>query len=167
MSWTDERKETLEKLWADGLTASQIAKQLGGVTRNAVLGKVHHMGLSSRVAGRRPSGVAKPAPSVARKRAKPPSPPRSLASPPSPPPAPVVKAAQDLTPGLATMLTLGPHMCKWPIGDPCSDDFTFCGRRAAGRFCEDHARRAFEPATVRPKRQRQHRSRLSLAFLDY
>jgi len=41
MSWTDERVEVLKKLWSDGLSASQIAKQLGGVTRNAVIGKVH------------------------------------------------------------------------------------------------------------------------------
>ncbi|MGB6229459.1 MAG: GcrA family cell cycle regulator, partial [Litorimonas sp.] len=45
-SWTEDRVETLSKLWADGLSASQIAKQLGGVTRNAVIGKVHRLGLS-------------------------------------------------------------------------------------------------------------------------
>jgi GcrA cell cycle regulator len=43
MSWTDERVTTLKKLWLDGLSASQIAKQLGGVTRNAVIGKVHRL----------------------------------------------------------------------------------------------------------------------------
>jgi len=48
MSWTDERVTTLKKLWLDGLSASQIAKQLGGVTRNAVIGKVHRLGLSGR-----------------------------------------------------------------------------------------------------------------------
>ncbi|MCL5778227.1 GcrA cell cycle regulator [Limibaculum sp. FT325] len=51
MSWTDERVEKLKELWADGMSASQIAKQLGGVTRNAVIGKVHRLGLSNRVAG--------------------------------------------------------------------------------------------------------------------
>ena len=50
MSWTDERVSTLKKLWLDGLSASQIAKQLGGVTRNAVIGKVHRLGLSGRAA---------------------------------------------------------------------------------------------------------------------
>jgi GcrA cell cycle regulator len=52
MSWTDERVSTLKKLWLDGLSASQIAKQLGGVTRNAVIGKVHRLGLSGRAAPR-------------------------------------------------------------------------------------------------------------------
>ena len=45
MSWTDERVELLKKLWADGLSASQIAAELGGITRNAVIGKVHRLGL--------------------------------------------------------------------------------------------------------------------------
>ena len=43
MAWTDERVEQLKKLWSEGLSASQIAKQLGGVTRNAVIGKVHRL----------------------------------------------------------------------------------------------------------------------------
>lgn len=50
LSWTDERVTALKKLWLDGLSASQIAKQLGGVTRNAVIGKVHRLGLSGRAA---------------------------------------------------------------------------------------------------------------------
>ena len=48
MNWTDERVELLKKLWADGLSASQIAAELGGITRNAVIGKVHRLGLSGR-----------------------------------------------------------------------------------------------------------------------
>ena len=48
MAWNDERVELLKKLWADGLSASQIASRLGGVTRNAVIGKVHRLGLSGR-----------------------------------------------------------------------------------------------------------------------
>ena len=48
MGWTDERVELLKKLWADGLSASQIAAELGGITRNAVIGKVHRLGLSGR-----------------------------------------------------------------------------------------------------------------------
>ena len=51
MSWTDERVETLKKMWGEGQSASQIAKELGGVTRNAVIGKVHRLGLSNRVGG--------------------------------------------------------------------------------------------------------------------
>ena len=48
MSWTDERVELLKKLWSDGLSASQIAAELGGITRNAVIGKVHRLGLAGR-----------------------------------------------------------------------------------------------------------------------
>ncbi|MFN0116401.1 MAG: GcrA family cell cycle regulator, partial [Paracoccaceae bacterium] len=51
MSWTDERVETLKRMWTEGQSASQIAKELGGVTRNAVIGKVHRLGLSNRVGG--------------------------------------------------------------------------------------------------------------------
>ena len=57
MSWTDERVETLKKMWAEGQSASQIAKELGGVTRNAVIGKVHRLGLSNRVGPDRKSVV--------------------------------------------------------------------------------------------------------------
>ena len=56
MTWTDERVETLKKLWADGLSASQIAAELGGITRNAVIGKVHRLGLSGRA--KSPSSAA-------------------------------------------------------------------------------------------------------------
>src|SRR5207342_1846126 len=56
MSWTDERVEMLKKLWADGLSASQIAAELGGITRNAVIGKVHRLGLSGRA--KSPSSAA-------------------------------------------------------------------------------------------------------------
>jgi len=48
MSWTDDRVEILKKMWGEGQSASQIAKELGGVTRNAVIGKVHRLGLSNR-----------------------------------------------------------------------------------------------------------------------
>jgi GcrA cell cycle regulator len=69
MSWTDERVEKLKELWGDGMSASQIAKILGGVTRNAVIGKVHRLGLSNR--GAAPGGQAvpdeaKPAPKPAK-----------------------------------------------------------------------------------------------------
>ena len=66
MSWTDERVSTLKKLWLDGLSASQIAKQLGGVTRNAVIGKVHRLGLSGRAAPSQPSRPVFKAPRPAR-----------------------------------------------------------------------------------------------------
>ncbi|MEL6435380.1 MAG: GcrA family cell cycle regulator [Pseudomonadota bacterium] len=56
MSWTDERVETLKKLWADGLSASQIAAKLGGVSRNAVIGKVHRLKLAPRAKSTKQNG---------------------------------------------------------------------------------------------------------------
>jgi GcrA cell cycle regulator len=163
MGWTDERIETLKKLWLDGLSASQIAKQLGGVTRNAVIGKVHRLGLSGRAA---PSQPARPA-------YKPPRPvsdnvrtavtnhqTRSRASQSNvSAQAETVDAitgaasrplpVRDEAPGSATVLTLGAHMCKWPIGDPSSEGFTFCGKSNGGEgpYCVEHARIAYQPAT--------------------
>ncbi|MEO8927828.1 MAG: GcrA family cell cycle regulator, partial [Caulobacteraceae bacterium] len=66
MGWTDERVEILKKLWLDGHSASQIAKQLGGVTRNAVIGKVHRLGLSGRATPSQPARPAFKAPRPAR-----------------------------------------------------------------------------------------------------
>ncbi|MDP2737725.1 MAG: GcrA family cell cycle regulator, partial [Pseudorhodobacter sp.] len=66
MSWTDERVETLKKMWGEGQSASQIAKELGGVTRNAVIGKVHRLGLSNRV-GASAEGATAPAAGIATK----------------------------------------------------------------------------------------------------
>jgi len=151
MGWTDERVETLKKLWMDGLSASQIAKQLGGVTRNAVIGKVHRLGLSGRATPSHPSRPAFKAP-------RPPRPissqPRTRALEPRPHhvPAPRAEPFVEL-PGTATVLTLGAHMCKWPIGDPASDDFTFCGRRAVDEapYCVDHARVAYAPPQGKKK----------------
>lgn len=161
MSWTDERVETLKKLWQEGHSASQIAKQLGGVTRNAVIGKVHRLGLSGRAA---PSQPARPV----YKPAKPPraaapevsARPQAQAQPvrrvepvvarqaPSLPAVPVIEG-----PGTATVLTLGAKMCKWPIGDPSSDEFTFCGRRADDGipYCVEHSRVAYQPQQKKKK----------------
>src|SRR6266851_96252 len=66
MGWTDERVEILKKLWLEGLSASQIAKQLGGVTRNAVIGKVHRLGLSGRAEPPRPRRAAPKTPRTVR-----------------------------------------------------------------------------------------------------
>ena len=54
MAWTDDRVEILKKLWAEGLSASQIARELGDVTRNAVIGKVHRLGLAGRASPTKP-----------------------------------------------------------------------------------------------------------------
>lgn len=113
MSWTDERVEKLKELWTEGMSASQIAKVLGGVTRNAVIGKVHRLGLSNR-AGSDESKTAeapKPKPAAAPKPAAPAK--AAAAAEPvadAPVPAPVVRrtppvirdATQPRAPGAPT-----------------------------------------------------------------
>jgi len=142
MGWTEERVAILKKLWLDGLSASQIAKQLGGVTRNAVIGKVHRLGLSGRATPSQPSRPAFKTPRPARPAVSAPTAPRRVAAPM---PEPVAMRYPE-EPGSATVLTLGAHMCKWPIGDPSSDGFTFCGRRIGdGSYCTEHARVAYQP----------------------
>jgi GcrA cell cycle regulator len=147
MGWTEERVGLLKKLWLEGLSASQIAKQLGGVTRNAVIGKVHRLGLSGRATPSQP-------PRPAFKTPRPPRPVSTMSAPrrvsssphtgPNAEPTPVYYVEEE--PGSATVLTLGAHMCKWPIGDPASDNFTFCGRRIGeGSYCAEHARLAYQP----------------------
>jgi GcrA cell cycle regulator len=167
MGWTDERVELLKKLWADGLSASQIAKQLGGVTRNAVIGKVHRLGLSGRAAPSQPARPAFKAPRAPRAAVAAPAAPRRIEAPaPAPvaamPTSPVVYKEE---PGSATVLTLGAHMCKWPIGDPASDSFSFCGRRSSdGPYCSDHARVAYQP---QQKRVRSGTSKLARSLRRY
>ncbi len=98
MSWTDERIEKLTKMWEGGSTASQIAEELGGVSRNAVIGKAHRLGLKAR-----PSPVkandkteAAPAPVKAAKPAPEPAAPRAAA-----PAAPAPRAAAPAAPAAA------------------------------------------------------------------
>lgn len=149
MSWSDERVELLGKLWQDGLSASQIAKQLGGVTRNAVIGKVHRLGLSGRGVPSSPRRAALKPPRPSR-RARPTAPVREPR--PKAPPAPRWAARYvDEAPGVATVLTLGAHMCKWPIGDPMADGFTLCGRRSehGGPYCLEHAAVAYQPGQAK------------------
>src|SRR6185437_9606550 len=141
------RVETLKKLWLDGLSASQIAKQLGGVTRNAVIGKVHRLGLSGRATPSQPQRPAFKTPRAPRPAiAAAPAPRRAIEASAMPAQLPAAALAPE-EPGTATVLTLGAHMCKWPIGDPASDSFTFCGRRSdrEGPYCSEHARVAYQP----------------------
>ena len=158
MAWTDERVEELKKLWSEGLSASQIAKQLGGVTRNAVIGKVHRLGLSGRATPSRPARrTVKP--SRPRTPAATTAPARAVArpapsAPPAASPAPVEPAV--LPSGeFATVLTLRESMCKWPIGDPSQSEFRFCGRKAdtGQAYCHAHSDMAYQPSQKRRRRK--------------
>ena len=197
MSWTDERVETLKRMWAEGQSASQIAKELGGVTRNAVIGKVHRLGLSNRAPGGREDEEETPVAAKAEPKAEPaaaaarpepaaprPAPERPAAAAPAsnvtplPVRKPIVPAGQPLPPqpsaneispeALAsvrevekrarrlTLMELTERTCKWPIGDPATDDFWFCGLPSLpGKpYCEAHVGVAFQPMSARRDRRR-------------
>ncbi len=166
MSWTDERVESLKKLWGEGLSASQIAGRLGGVTRTAVLGKVHRLGRTGRAAPTRIK-TARPRARVGAGAAKRQAKPRfaQLGNPSfrnlyQPDAEPFVPAAAELEIPLAerkTLQMLTESCCRWPIGDPQNADFHFCnGSKVAGLpYCEFHARRAFQPPQSRARRDGQ------------
>jgi GcrA cell cycle regulator len=176
LTWTEERVDMLKKMWGDGLSASQIAGKIaGGVTRNAVIGKVHRLGLAGRqTAPRAPSsrsnvrketrspGMAQPRmpsqpsmPTAGANALKPQM--HTYVSPkqaplPEPKPMRLVDLSKD---GRITILHLSDKTCKWPIGDPMHDDFCFCGHnpRDASPYCEYHARMAYQPAQDRRMRR--------------
>lgn len=212
MSWTDERVETLKKMWGEGQSASQIAKELGGVTRNAVIGKVHRLGLSNRAgsgSGATPAAPAAPAPAAAKEA--PPMTEPERQTPPARDPAPevvaeatakpaaskdddddddseappmsaarraIIPAGQPLPPqpslneispeALAkvneiektarklTLMELTEKTCKWPVGDPATDNFWFCGLavQQGKPYCEAHVGVAFQPMSARRDRRR-------------
>ncbi|MEM6624681.1 MAG: GcrA family cell cycle regulator [Pseudomonadota bacterium] len=112
MSWTDERVEKLRELWGEGKSASQIAKELGGVTRNAVIGKVHRLGLSNRATAgsddAKPAEAAKPKPAPAAKEPVAEAKPAAEAQPPAPVtpqrriPPQIRDASQPRAPGAPT-----------------------------------------------------------------
>ncbi|MEM6499731.1 MAG: GcrA family cell cycle regulator [Pseudomonadota bacterium] len=158
MSWTDDRVEMLKKLWGEGLSASQIAGRLGGVTRNAVIGKVHRLGLSGRATTprtrppRNRNRIAAPKRQAKPRFAQTGNPAlRSLyqgegetyVSPVEEIVIPLEerKSLQDLT----------ENCCRWPIGDPQHADFHFCNKsKVPGLpYCEYHAKRAFQPPQAR------------------
>jgi GcrA cell cycle regulator len=137
MDWTEDRIADLRRYWLEGLSAAQVARRLGGgVTRNAVIGRVHRMGLAGRDAPSRPRPVAGRPPRTGCDK---PSAggllrPRSTRPPLGRPPL------QDEVEPSATIHTLSAHTCRWPIGDPGEASFGFCGRRAGvrGPYCETH-----------------------------
>ncbi|EYD77642.1 hypothetical protein Rumeso_00808 [Rubellimicrobium mesophilum DSM 19309] len=203
MSWTDERVETLKRMWSEGASASQIAKELGQVTRNAVIGKVHRLGLSNRVAlNGQPEGEE---PAVAEAASAPATAPapvddeddapedEELAAAPEPEAdaedeeeveapvpfrRPIIPAGQPLPPqpsaneispeaqaaALAvekaakrlSLMELTEKTCKWPVGDPATPNFWFCGMpvQQGKPYCEAHVGVAFQPMSARRDRRR-------------
>ncbi|MBB4075983.1 GcrA cell cycle regulator [Bartonella fuyuanensis] len=168
MGWTCERVELLKKLWSEGLSASQIAAQLGGVSRNAVIGKVHRLKLPGRGktaqgnvrAQKTPVGSNPSSPRVRRNI--------STVSP--------INISSDSVEEITfktefvaenikevdmstksnvvvpisrqlNLLQLSENTCRWPVGDPLSADFHFCGADSDENspYCAFHAKLAFQP----------------------
>lgn len=166
MSWTDERINTLKKMWKEGKSAAEIAKTLGkGVTRNAVIGKAHRMGLSGR-----PSPIKKPVPVKKEVKVKEKAPVAVAAPKASPKKSGAAPAAKTVQPpsheaeelkklerelpqigGGVALIDLTERMCKWPIGDPREADFSFCGRgiRVGTPYCAEHAAMAYQTSSRR------------------
>ena len=182
MSWTDERVLLLKKLWGEGQSASKIAKELGGVTRNAVIGKVHRLGLSNRstsnsknetvpkaVKKTEKTGTRKPRNVVREKDttsetisprrqiipAGQPLPPQPSANEISPEALARVSAVEKKAKKL-TLLELTERTCKWPVGDPATAEFWFCGlpTQSGKPYCEAHVGVAFQPMNARRDRRR-------------
>ncbi|MFZ2103185.1 MAG: GcrA family cell cycle regulator [Oricola sp.] len=176
MSWTDERVELLKKLWGDGLSASQIAAQLGGVSRNAVIGKVHRLKLSGRA-----KSVSSGAPKVKRTTTTRSSSPqrggytgggggsgRTMTTVTHAVGATMMKSQvdavayaeadyrpiEDIVVPISMnlkLVELNENTCKWPQGDPLAEDFHFCGHQSeeSSPYCKYHARLAFQPSSER------------------
>ena len=172
MGWTEERVAELKKLWAEGHSASQIAKRLGSVTRNAVIGKVHRLGLSGRATPsrpvKRPPRLARPKPQVLPRQASAAAPrpaggALAVRSEPAHVQTHISEAEANITPqrlpngDMVTVLTVKDSMCKWPIGDPADAAFGFCGHGTSegSPYCAEHARVAFQPAKKRERRARE------------
>lgn len=141
MDWNEERTAVLKKLWLEGLSASQVARQLGGVSRSAVIGKVHRLGITARETPvrQRASSVRTPSRIQVRARSTRETTPAPRMAAPRP-----ARPADDLLP-TSGILGLETHSCRWPIGNPDQNDFGFCGREKPkrGSYCDQHAQGAF------------------------
>lgn len=140
MDWNEERTAVLKKLWLEGMSASQVARQLGGVSRSAVIGKVHRLGITVREMPARSRATSSRVSNRVQVRAR-------AATPIAPVRNAVIRVAPtivDLEP-TSGILGLETHSCRWPIGNPDQTDFGFCGREKPkrGSYCDLHAQGAF------------------------
>ena len=196
MAWNDERVAILKKMWLEGNSASEIAKELGNITRNAVIGKVHRLGLSNRDTNISKSGATSTKAIKSAKRGRPPKVnketkkrgrPEKLKEPRDPgetiddkdrsvnslanskrsndnKPEVVSDLSEETLKNLLkvemkskkiSLMELTERTCKWPIGDPATDTFWFCGHESEpGKpYCKTHISIAFQPITQRRSRK--------------
>ncbi len=171
--WNDTRIRQLKKMWADGESAGEIAATLGGLSRNAIIGKVYRLGLSNRdpaptVKIDKPKG--KKQPKVASTTALPSGqnklplrrPPVVRAGEPLPPQPAANEISEDVLRTAAetlkkakkiSLMELTEKTCKWPVGDPSTDDFWFCGldSETGKPYCKAHNDVAFHPPNMQRK----------------
>ena len=151
MSWTYERVEKLKQLWEEGLTASRIAGELGEVTRNAVIGKAHRLGLSGRMASKKSNGGI----SIIRKKRLNISQNQKVINI-----APVINEPMNPT----DFENIKDGLCRWPLGEPEEIDFKFCGRNTQEGFvyCQSHYKQAYQPLSkVRERRKAKKKFRIT------
>jgi GcrA cell cycle regulator len=164
--WTDTQVDELKRLYAKGLSFALIAEELGVHSRNAVIGKVHRLGLPLR-GGTQTEGLLRRDGGWRRPRPPRPKPKSTMqvagrlslvadvwAKFAGTGPSPLPKADNpDDFPNLVALDDLEGHHCRWPIGDPKPGRFGFCGcPKVTGLpYCEDHARRAYQPVKPREK----------------
>ena len=196
MAWSDERVAILKKMWLGGSSASEIAKELGNITRNAVIGKVHRLGMSNRDTNNLKSGSSTSNAKKSVRRGRPPKVnkeekkrgrPHKLKDPGDFPGTldlkekstissakemrldeNKTKLASDLSEETLqnilkvemeskkiSLMELTERTCKWPIGDPATDTFWFCGHESEpGKpYCKTHISIAFQPITQRRSRK--------------
>ena len=196
MAWSDERVAVLKKMWLEGNSASEIAKELGNITRNAVIGKVHRLGLSNRDTNVSKAGVTAEKSIKGLKRGRPPKinkeptkrgRPQKITQPKDLNDTTLERGKPISTSGATErsndsrlevvsdlseetlkdllkvemkskkicLMDLTERTCKWPIGDPATDEFWFCGHEAEpGKpYCQTHISIAFQPITQRRGRK--------------
>ena len=140
MSWTDEKVTKLKELWGKGNTASQIAEIIGGISRNAVIGKAHRLNLSAKIKTRTATTNKNFENSFNDKNVKQKKIRSSKFN--------SLSIEKDFEPEQPKQLEeLDDNSCKWPIGHPDEDSFYFCGRSSLKDFsyCKLHLLYAYQP----------------------
>ena len=180
MAWTDERIKQLRQLWSEGQSASKIAEKLGGVTRNAVIGKIHRLGLSNRLENSEKKIITK-------KRGRPAKVKNTdnfqkqvdnnknkdfsqinsdkfddlhvdgLEGDKNMVPEATMANIAELEENAKklNLMELTERTCKWPIGDPATENFWFCGHPSEqGKpYCSTHVSIAFQPISLKRERK--------------